>query len=159
MSTHVTLNRLRLLACVLLIVSLFLPLYTMPVSWSGAVQSNYLWDVGRGDPAGSVILALAYVLPVTLIVLHRRRLSYLGTIVLVLAEPVLLGISAAVLLTVVNSAFALLPLFGPWLVIPVSVTIGPGAWLALLADGMLASLWLVVVGRHARQAAAGTVTA
>ena len=47
-----TFNKLRILAGVFLIVSLFLPLYTMPTSWSGIIQPIHAWDVGRGDLAG-----------------------------------------------------------------------------------------------------------
>ena len=154
-----TFNKLRILAGVLLVVSLFLPLYTTPTSWSGAAQSIHVWDVGRGDPAGSVILALAYIMPAAFIILHRRRLSHAGSVVLMLSEPLILAISAVILLTAVHSAFALLPLFAPWFLIPATATIGPGAWMALAADGMLASLWLAVVGWHIRGAVARIVTA
>lgn len=156
---HETFNRLRILAGVLLIVSLFLPLYVVPTSLSGGYQANYVWDIARGDLAGVFLLMFAFAMPAAIIVLHRVRLPGIASVALMISEPLVLGMSATILLTLASSAFSMLPLFGPWLLMPASSTISAGAWMALSAECVLLLLWAATVGRQLRNSVAGTATA
>ncbi len=146
MPAHAIFNKLRMLTGILLVVAVFLPLYAVSTSWGGDTQSNYVWDFVRGDLVGAGLLVLAYAGPALVILLHRCHLSRARSLLLFVTEPFLLVMSAAIVIASASSAITLLPVLGPWLLIPASASMDSGAWLALAADGVLLSLWGASMG-------------
>ena len=61
-----------------------------------------------------------------------------------------LAMSASIFFAVADSAFTLLPLFGSWLLVPASGSVGAGTWLALTADGVLLLLLLALLRSQLR---------
>jgi hypothetical protein len=149
LKTQRTTNVLRIFAGVLLIIAVFLPLYTVPTSMGGDAQATHSWDLARED-AGVALLVIAFLGPAAVIILSGHRRSGGWSILLLAAELTLLGMSIAVLSKMAESAITLLPILGPWLSVPVTGSMGTGAWLALAADGILFVLWLAQVGSQLR---------
>ncbi|UCF78870.1 MAG: hypothetical protein JSW03_00905, partial [Candidatus Eiseniibacteriota bacterium] len=136
-------NGLRIVACALILVAVFLPLYTVPVSWNGGVQATHVWDLVRSEKGSSGLIVLAFFGPLLVVGVHGLRLSGVWRTILILAQLAVLAVSVIMLSAVAHSAFGLLPVFGPWLFIPVSGSTGIGIWLTMAAVGLLLVLWLI----------------
>lgn len=143
-------NILRVLAGILLAVSIFAPLYSVPTSMRGDAQPIYTWDLARENAGSAVLLAVAYLGPAAVIVLCGCHPSRVWSVLLLAAGLILLAISAAILLALADLAFTFLPILGPWLFVPASGSIGAGLWLALAADAVLFILSLALAGSHLR---------
>jgi len=138
-------DRLKLLAGILLGVSVLLPLYTLPAAGADGRTVTYAWQLALDDGGSAALLALAYLWPALLLPLRRRMEPRRGRLLLSLSEPALAVTSAVILLAASTTAFswtAVSP-WAPWLVVPVSGHAGMGTWLGVGADGFYLLAWLV----------------
>jgi hypothetical protein len=131
----------RFTAGMALVVAWFLPLYRVP-GVDGSVTHGYAWRIALEGWADAALLALAFFWPVLPLVLRRRAESgrEFRRGAALLLEPWLAWISAGII-GAASVAFGYAGIFPPWLMIPVSSTIGAGALLGLAADGLYLLVW------------------
>jgi hypothetical protein len=149
-------NVLRVIAGILLALAIVLPIYSLPISWTGDTRAVYAWNLSGDDARTGVLFAVAFLGPASVIGAHGLRLSRAGSILFALAQIAVLGVSAMILLAVMHSAFTLLPNLSPWLLVPASGSTGAGLWLALSADVALLLMWSFSLGWRLRGETART---
>jgi len=132
---------LKLLAALLLGVCLLLPFYSLPEA-DGSKAYTHAWDLVDGDWGTAGLVALAFLWPWLPAALRGRAGKGRRHLVALAAEPVLAIFSIVLIVAIRSSAFSIVPLFGPWLMIPVSGSPAIGSTLGLVADGIYLAAWV-----------------
>jgi hypothetical protein len=135
---------MRLGAAVLLAVALLLPLDSLP-TLDGRRTYSYAWQVARDDWGSGGLLALAFLWPVIVAVLHGRGAARYRPIVATLAEPALAVFSAILIVVNYRTTWAWQPIV-PWFPVlggPVTGSAAAGSWLGLTADALYMVGWIV----------------
>ncbi len=136
------LSSFRLFAGVLLVACLLLPLYSHTAP-DGTCVLTYSWMMIADDPAAIPLLGVAYLWPVLILLLligtpgtGRRRLA-------IILEPVLVLLTASLIVVIFNTAFNWQPLFPWWPAFGILVSADPaaGSWLGLSADLLFLLTW------------------
>ncbi len=146
-------RRLKLLAGIVLALSLMLPLYSWPRA-TGERAFAYAWQLALDDWVIGAWLALAYLWPAVLLILSRFSESGRWRFLILLLEPVFAVISGVFIFNVCAAAFSWEPILEqiPFFFVPVPSAPGIGCWSSLAADGLylltsLVGLSLLVLRR------------
>jgi hypothetical protein len=131
----------RVAAAVLLVVSVLLPIYSIPGNQGEQDQVRYIWDFVGGDAVGVVLVVFTYLWPVLIFGLGRLRLRGSLRILVQFAAPLLAVGSAIVILWIPQLIFETRVLFF-FLITPVTPQPEWGCYLGVAANGLYLIGWL-----------------
>jgi hypothetical protein len=131
----------RVAAAVLLVVSVLVPIYSIPGNRGEEDQVRYIWDFVDGDAVGVVLVVLTYLWPVLIFGLGRLRLRGAWRILVQFAAPLMAVGSAIVILWIPQLIFETTVLFF-FLITPVTPQPEWGCYLGVAANGLYMIGWL-----------------
>ena len=134
---------LRLFAGVLLATCLLLPLYSQD-TLDGSSDLSFSWTMISSEFSSIFLLALAYLWPVLILFLLVGHPGVGRRMLTKVLEPILLLLSAWIIVTIFATAFSWQPLFSAWPGIGILVSGDPaaGSWLGLSADALYLLTWI-----------------
>ena len=126
-------ERVKFVAALVLLASVFLPLYALP-SNGGVADYYYPWRLASEDPGSAAVLAVAYFWPVLVLALRRLPRSTGWRVTALTCEAALAFLSGFIMWLLPATAFGFTQPFGPWLLIPVGASFAVGGVVGLAAD-------------------------
>jgi hypothetical protein len=125
----------KITAAVLLLLAIFLPLYSVDDSKNG-----YPWQLVADDPVAAIPLAFAFLWPVAVLLVSRRLSGRTPGLILHVLEPLIAAASSIVILWIPQMIFEFqLFIFVP---VPLPVRAAIGCYMAVTANGLYVVGWL-----------------
>jgi len=130
----------KIAAALLLVVSAFLPIYSIAGGPGEPGQNRYIWGFIKGDAVSLIPFVFIYLWPVLIFALTRLRSRRLLSIVVQFAEPLLAAVSTVFMLWIPQLIFESRPLFFIYF-IPANPQPEWGCYLAVAANGLYVISW------------------